>query len=112
MNFMEIIKEYDDKENVTIRPYFVFRKNEEIVIKDGKFYALWNPDNECWIKDLYDVAEVIDKHILKFADEECEGEHGDVYVDLCKYYDSGVMKRFLEYCSCLSDNFYGVYTDI
>lgn len=106
-SFMEVVKVYGDHGNISVRPTFIIKKNKELVIKDGRFFALWDPDEGCWIKDLYDVADIIDRRVLDFVEENCVGE--SPAVELCKYYDSGVFRQFIEYCSCLSDNYYEVY---
>lgn len=106
-SFMEVVKVYDENENISVKPTFLIKKNTELVIKDGSFFALWDPDEGCWVKDLYDVAEIIDKRVLEFVEKYCAGE--DVTIELCKYYSSGVFRQFIEYCSSLSDNYYEVY---
>ena len=106
-SFMEVIKCYDERENIVVRPMFIVRKTNDLVIKDGKFYAMWDADEDCWVKDICEAAEIIDNRIMKFVDENCAGD--EPIVELCKYYDSGIFKQFAEYCTCLSDNFYEVY---
>lgn len=106
-SFMEVIKCYDGGGNVVVRPLFIVRKTNDLVIKDGKFYAMWDNDENCWVKNICDAAEIIDKRIMEFVDENCADE--EPIVELCEYYNSGIFKQFVEYCSCLSDNFYEVY---
>lgn len=106
-SFMEVIKCFDERENVVVRPLFIVRKTNDLVIKDGKFYAMWDNDEGCWVKDICEAAEIIDNRIMKFVEENCPND--EPIVELCKYYDSGIFKQFAEYCSCLSDNYYEVY---
>lgn len=108
-SFMEVHKCYKD-DGIKVRPIFIFRKSEELVIKNGQFYAMWDNDEGCWVKDILEAAEMIDNRVLKFVDEYCLGE--DVIVDLCKYYDSGVFESFAKYCRLLPDNYYEVYCPI
>lgn len=106
-SFMEVIKCYDEEENVVVKPVFIVRKTNDLVIKDGKFYAMWDNEEGCWVKDICEAAEIIDNRVLKFVDENCT--YDEPIVELCKYYNSGIFKQFAEYCTCLSDNFYETY---
>lgn len=108
-SFMEVVKYYDGEGNVVVRPLFLVRKNKELVIKDGFFFALWDNDEGCWVKDIIDAAEIIDKRVIKFVEENCPDD--DPVVELCKYFESGVFKQFVDYCRSLSDNYYELYCD-
>lgn len=106
-SFMEIVKCYNENGDVVVKPTFLVRKNKELAIKDGEFFALWDNDEGCWVKDITEAAEIIDRRVLKFVEENCAND--EPIVLLCEYFESGVFKQFVEYCRSLGDNYFEVY---
>ena len=70
LDFMEVItkKGKGNSESRAV-PNFKLVETKDIMIKGGKFYAIWDEENKLWSKDYARAIEIIDKEIQKFADE-------------------------------------------
>lgn len=57
--------------NGTLEVYPAFRimASKDLLVRGGKFYAIWNEEAGKWSTDILDVARIIDKEIYKKRDE-------------------------------------------
>lgn len=57
--------------NGTLEVYPAFRimDSKDLLVRGGKFYAIWNEEAGKWSTDILDVARIIDKEIYKKRDE-------------------------------------------
>ena len=70
LDFMDVIaiKGKGNSESRAV-PNFKLVETEDLMIKGGKFYAIWDEETGLWTKDYYRATTLIDKEIQKFADK-------------------------------------------
>lgn len=51
------------KNFVKVRPSFYVRRPKDIMIRGGVFYAVWDPEEHLWVKDMDAVIDIIDRDI-------------------------------------------------
>lgn len=49
-------------------PDFVVGRSEDLMVRGGKFYAIWDEDQGLWSTDIYDVQRFVDARLRTFAD--------------------------------------------
>lgn len=76
-------------------PRFIVKKTTDLMIRGGDFYAIWDEDAGLWSTDEYDAVRLIDRDILKWADEH---DLSDANILLMQNADSGVIDRWHKYC--------------
>ena len=77
MDFLEIrVNDLSkkDQEIYKVAPNFIVQKSNDLMTRGGGFYAIWDPENAIWTKDLFRARELIDKEIYKFT-EKLKEEH-------------------------------------
>lgn len=88
-----------------VYPRFTTKKNKDLMIKGGEFYAIWDERKGMWSQDMDDVVDLIDTELEKFKASNPVLENAKV---LRMYYtDSGVIdlwNKFVE--KQLVDNFH------
>ena len=85
-------------------PRFIVKKTEDLMIRGGDFYAIWNEDKGLWSTDEYDAVELIDRDILAWA---TENGYEDANILYMRNADNGVIDRWHKYCQKqLRDSFH------
>ena len=51
------------KNGVELCPEFLVKKSNDLMIKGGKFYAIWDEENGCWSKDNFRAQTIIDDQL-------------------------------------------------
>ena len=54
---------------VEIYPKFMIKKSEDLMIRGGDFYAIWDEEREIWSQDEQDAIRLIDSELKKYAEE-------------------------------------------
>ena len=91
---------------VEIYPKFVIKRSEDLMIRGGKFYAIWNDDRGLWSTNEYEAFQLIDRELDIYAQENTHKFDGDVRV--CHMWDSesGMVDRWNRFCQQhMRDNF-------
>ena len=63
------VKVIKRKEYTYAVPFFKSIDSEDIMIKGGKFYAIWDEEKGLWNKNKGDAIKIIDSEIQKVADD-------------------------------------------
>lgn len=69
MDFVKIQQRSKSKGIIEIYPSFVVKNSRDLLTKGGAFYAVWDPDNNLWSKDIYDVQRLVDREIYAYKDK-------------------------------------------
>ena len=86
-------------------PDFKVTRSNDLMVRGGAFYAIWNPNMDLWSTDEYDVRLLIDEDLHVFA-EQLEEEKGlPVRVRYLESFSSLGWTRFRSFISKISDNF-------
>lgn len=94
----------DGEPVISIFPEFNVQKTSDLMVKGGKFYAIWDEEKGRWSTDEMRVAELIDKAI----DEKCQEYPDDTKLSPKKMRDFSTKKwtEFQSYVGSIADNFH------
>ena len=98
MDFFQI-REQESKTGMVIFPDFIVRPSEDLMIRGGSFYAVWNGKTGLWSQDEYDVQRLVDEALFAHA----ETIEGPVKIKVLSNYKSGSWKEFKSYIGNMPD---------
>lgn len=106
LDFLRIIEKKDPKKGIVeVCPQFRIVKTEDLMIRGGDFYAIWDEEKNLWSTDEQTVIRLVDKEIKNYI-----SEHKLWDVAIPKYLedsDSGSMDKWLKFCQKhMRDNFH------
>lgn len=114
LDFVRIKKKRLNKNTVEVKPQFIVHNRgkqvSDVMIKGGKFYAVWCEDEGLWstseTKALVQIDEMVERE-LKNVKRDLESE-GSTAIPLYSWdADSGVVDKWHKFCEKqLSDNFH------
>ena len=89
---------------ITIFPEFVVKRSEDLMIRGGAFYAVWDEDNSIWSKDEGVVCTLVDRMLS----EARERYPDDVSIEVkwMRNFGSNKWSEFLKYCGSLPDSYH------
>lgn len=90
-------------ETITIYPEFLVGPSEDLMVRGGGFYAVWNEETGLWSRDPGVVMEIVDRAILEKRDEF--PEEVDIETKLLKNFSSKKWSEFLSYCASLPERY-------
>lgn len=76
-DYYRIRTEAKKKNTVRVSPGFYIKKPKDVMIRGGVFYAVWDPEEKLWVKDVDKVIDDIDRDIDKKI-EALKKENPDV----------------------------------
>lgn len=79
-------------------PNFMVKKSEDLMVRGGDFYAVWVEDRGLWSTDEYDVVQLVDRELTKYADENKDTLAGSVIVRYMRDSSSGAIDSWHKYC--------------
>lgn len=86
------------KNCVRVKPAFYVRRPKDIMIRGGVFYAVWDPDENLWVKDMDMVIDIIDrdidKKIAELKEKDPDVDYIPAYMCDC---DSGSIDKWNKY---------------
>lgn len=105
MDFYRIV-ERPAKNGVTeVYPDFIVKRSEDIMIRGGDFYAVWDEANGLWTTDQYAVQYIVDRDISKVANEAGDRSNASVSPKYMHSYSSGSWAKFMTFVTKLPDNY-------
>lgn len=104
MDFYNIRVRSTKKDKFEIYPNFLVRKSKDIMVRGGKFYAIFDEETGLWSTDEYDVQRLVDKELYEYREKRKDIE-GTVNVQDLMSYKSKSWKEFQSYINGLPDNF-------
>ena len=103
VDFVSIKSECTKKDVLEVYPEFLVRRSRDLMIRGGKFYAVWNDDLGCWTEDEDVVKDLVDTEIKKYNVENFPGK---IKYRLLTNFSSNKWKEWKQYCSSLPDNYH------
>ena len=82
-----------NKGNIEVYPKFIVKKSNDIMIRGGDFYAIWDEENQIWSTDWYRALEMIDSELAEYS-KKYEGAHVLYLWDA----ESGMVDKFYKFC--------------
>lgn len=106
LDFFTIATRTSKNGKTEVYPKFIMRKSEDLMIRGGDFYAVWNEDKGLWSTDEQDVITLIDRATTNFI-EEHKNRFGDTVRPLYMWdAESGMIDSWHKYCQKQSrDNY-------
>lgn len=91
---------------VEIYPDFTVTISEDLMIRGGSFYAIWDEDKGLWSTNLNDVVRLVDRS-LREAHEHYLARHpsANVVVKYMNSYATGIWTKFVNYTRNMFDNY-------
>lgn len=77
-------------------PDWVVDNSEDLMVRGGAFYAVWNEATGMWSTNEYDVQRIVDEDLKRFV-EECKKEGKIVEPLLTRNFGSGSWEKFNRY---------------
>ena len=108
LDFVIVATKTDKKDATDIFPKFVIKKSNDLMIRGGDFYAIWDEDRNIWSTDEQDAIRLIDREIeAKYR--ELEDKNGDGVFRPAFLWDanSGSIDKWHKYCQKqMRDNYH------
>lgn len=92
---------------VEIYPDFVITRSEDLMVRGGSFYALWDEAKGLWTTDEFDVQRIVDASLRQARDHYVERHPAvEVVVKYMGSYATGIWVKFQNYLKNMVDNFH------
>ena len=75
-------------------PWFRTTNSRDIMLRDGEFVAIWNPNTGLWTKNEFDVVDLVDNDVLKYVEN---APYENIIPRLCVSERDGVWKRYRQW---------------
>lgn len=86
------------KRGFEVYPKFIIGKSNDLMIRGGDFYAIWNESTKLWSTDEQDAISLIDAEIDKFIEEHKSRLDGHVFAMYMWDSDTGTIDKWHKYC--------------
>ena len=101
------IKKYNPKPGtVEIFPDFANRRSRDIMVRGGKFYAVWDEELGLWNQDEYRIQEIVDHDLQQTVEDLGDTSMLSVTVKYLIDNSSGSWKKYRQFVQDLPDNFH------
>lgn len=81
-----------------IYPRFQVKPTEDLMIRGGDFYAVWVEDRGLWSTDEYDVVQLVDRELTKYAEEHKSEIDGNIKISYMWDAESGMIDAWHKFC--------------
>lgn len=100
----KVSKRSDGESTITVYPEFVVGPSEDLMVRGGSFYAVWDEESGQWTRDAGRVVSIVDAMLYAKRDEYPDDV--SVTVRSLGNYSSQKWDEFLRYCRAMPDNFH------
>jgi len=83
---------------VEIYPKFIIKKSEDLMVRGGDFYAIWNEDLGLWSTDEQDALQIIDRELDRYAKENSQRFDSNIKILHMWDAESGMIDAWHKYC--------------
>lgn len=94
----------DKKDVVAISPDFIVGPSEDLMVRGGRFYAIWDPEKGMWSTSELDVARMVDAELREFQ-KKMDYAPGESTLKLMSSFDSQSWVKFIKYLASLGNNY-------
>lgn len=103
MDFLQIYTKEKRTGREEMYPAFTVDEVEDLMVRGGSFYAIWDEANEVWSTNPYEARRLIDEALWA----EAKSKPGIQYdVKELRRSDSGYWKKFVEHCKNAPNNYH------
>lgn len=106
MSFFSVLNREVKKDVYEVYPNFEVKKNNDLMTRGRKFYALWDAETGMWTQSEYRLIELVDNAVWN-ARKELQAAHPDAVVKAKTMvnFQSKVWTEFTNYIKGLPENF-------
>lgn len=106
MRFFKVNSVSTKRDVITVSPEFIIGDTDDLMIKGGAFYAIWDEEIGLWNTNEYRVASIVDEALWERHDElKSMGVDGRINVETMSNFSSGSWSKYKSYLMRLPDNF-------
>lgn len=106
LDFMTISYRSPKKEIVEIYPKFIIKRSQDLMIRGGDFYAIWDEEKGRWSTDEQDALRMIDDEVKSYVEQNKDKFDARVKAMYMWDAESGMIDRWHKYCQKqMRDNF-------
>ncbi len=91
------------KSLIEVYPSFKVTKSKDLMVRGGKFYAVWDEKAQLWLTDEYEVQRLVDEDVLKY---EVQGQALETSRKTMLNFGSGSWLTFRNYLSKIENNYH------
>jgi uncharacterized protein DUF5906 len=103
MDFYQVVVR-EGRKGVEVFPDFLVRHSNDLMIRGGAFYAIWDEQKGLWSKNELDVCRIVDDSLYARV-EELKSQGISARVIPLSAYKSRNWAEFLRYCKDMPDNY-------
>lgn len=106
LDFYDILEKDVSTKNkslIEVYPSFRVSKSKDLMVRGGKFYAIWDEEKGLWLTDEYEVQRLVDKDILEY---EVQGQSLEVYRKTLLNFNTNSWLTFRNYVSKIENNYH------
>lgn len=106
LDFYDILEKDVSTKNksvIEVYPSFKVTKSKDLMVRGGKFYAIWDEEKGLWVTDEYEVQRLVDKDILAY---EVQGQALDTYRKTMLNFNTASWLTFRNYVSKIENNYH------
>lgn len=107
MDFFKIkerVGKHYGKDVLIVYPDFKVGRSKDLMIRGGKFYAIWDEKSNLWCTDEYMVQKLIDDELYLYYNEIKDKRLHNIKVNYISDFSSGTWKEFKQFIQTMSDN--------
>ena len=106
MRFFKVNSASTKRDVITISPEFIIGDTDDLMIKGGAFYAIWDEAIGLWNTNEYRVASIVDEALWERYDElKTMNVSVSIKVETMSNFSSGSWSKYKSYLMRLPDNF-------
>lgn len=68
MDFYRIVQKEQKDGSLHICPDWIVGRSEDLMTRNGSFYAVWDEERGLWSTDIYDVQRLVDEDLRRYAE--------------------------------------------
>lgn len=100
MDFYSFRTKEEKDGTFTLFPGFKVGRSTDLMVRGGKFYAVWDEEIGLWNTDEYRVAEIVDKEMREYAAKT----NVDYTIKVMQNFETGSWSMFQKYLNQIEDN--------
>lgn len=103
LDFLQIAQTVK-KDVIYINPVFKITKAEDLMVRGGKFYAIWDEANNEWTTDYFKAVSIIDNELTSLTNERFPNVNCNIrYLNSSQYNSIDLWNKYLN--KQMSDNY-------
>lgn len=90
---------------IAISPDFIVAPSDDLMVRGGRFYAIWDEEKGIWSTSEMDVARLVDRELYEFQ-KKMNYAPGESMVKVMSSFDSQSWVKFKKYVQSIDNSYY------